>query len=421
MAVEDAAARRFVEAGLRILIDQPGSILDRGLRSEDVINSANGSHATFYRKFPSKSDFLAEVVDGLIPSGRYTPKQMRSLVLTEMSANGGLTRATVRALITSHFSAITDELTVTKRLLAQVLAVSTQRTTFALRADYQRRDQLVLAAFEASFGRLGATLRKPFTATTFATAMIAIVEGFMIRRRADPGSVTPALLADTILAVLSTIVDTAQLHEHVDDALASLDPQSSVPRTMARDPRSAVIVAARDEFSKRGYFMTRLETIASNASVPVETARMLFPTKSHILIGALKSRVSALTEAVADDLLIGVGTITIIENHLLRCAQLVADETAFMDALVAAVAHDTYSEPEGMISIKQQLNLPAIIAPVIQQGQDDGDFTDLGTPTEIAAGITNTLLLRCFTRRHLSPEENATFIGNLLLQGLRAR
>lgn len=421
MAVEYTTAIRFVEAGLRLLADQPRSILDRGLRSEDVINSANGSHATFYRRFPSKADYLAQVVDGLIAPPRYTPEEIESAVAAELTASGGLIRPALRSLVTSHFADVTDLPTVTKRLLAHVFAGSTQRTTHPLRTNYRNRDQLVLAGFDAAFGRFGATLRKPFTATTFATAVTAIIEGFALRSRIDPHSVTPALLADTLLIVLGATVDTAQQHEHVDDALAALDLLPSSPRPVPRDPRAAIIAAARDEFAKRGYFMTRVETIAAIAAVPLETARRLFPTKPHILVGALRSHVAAMTEAVADDLLIGLDEVAIIENHLLRCSRVVADETAFMDALVAAVAHDTYSEPEGLISIKQQLNLPAIIAPIIQQGQDKGILNNCDAPIEIASGITNTLLLRCFTRRTHTPENNATFVGELVLHGLRSR
>ncbi|MFH5230903.1 TetR/AcrR family transcriptional regulator [Antrihabitans spumae] len=309
----------------------------------------------------------------------------------------------------------------TKRLLAHIFAGSTPRTTHPLRTDYHRRDQLALAAFDASFGRFGATLRKPFTAATFATAVTAVVEGFALRSRIDPKSVTPALLADTLLTFLGATVDMTQQHGHVDDTLSALDLPPSTPRPPARDPRAAMIAAARDEFAKRGYFMTRIETIAVIAAVPLETARKLFPTKPHILVGALRSHIAAMTEAVADDLLIGLDEIEIVENHLLRCARVAVEETAFMDALVAAVAHDTYSEPEGLLSIKQQLNLPAIIAPVIQQGQDKGVLTSCDAPIEIAAGITNTLLLRCFTRRTHTPEDNAMFISRLVLHGMRTR
>ena len=192
----------------------------------------------------------------------------------------------------------------------------------------------------------------------------------------------------------------------------------AVPREVPRDPRAAIIAAARTELGKRGYFMTRMDDIADNAGVPRGAMKRLFPTKPHILVAALQSRVDALRESVADDILLGLDEVSIIDNFLLRCAQLAADEIAFMDALLVAVAHDTYGEPEGLLSIKEKLNIPAIIGPVIQQGQDAGTLALIGTPADLAAGITNTLLMRCFTRRSVSPEDNAAFIGNLLLRGL---
>ncbi|RZL70612.1 MAG: TetR/AcrR family transcriptional regulator, partial [Rhodococcus sp. (in: high G+C Gram-positive bacteria)] len=71
-----------------------------------------------------------------------------------------------------------------------------------------------------------------------------------------------------------------------------------------------------------------------------------------------------------------------------------------------------------LISIKEKLNLPAIIGPVIARGQDSGVFRKSSSPVDLAAGITNTLLMRCFTRRQNSPQDNANFVAELLLDGL---
>jgi AcrR family transcriptional regulator len=163
-----------------------------------------------------------------------------------------------------------------------------------------------------------------------------------------------------------------------------------------------------------------VDDVADIAGVPRTACKTLFPTKPSVIVAALQSRVDRLRESVADDHLLGLDELTILQNHMLRCAQLAADELEFMDALLVAVAHDTYGEPEGLISIKEKLNLPSIIAPVIARGQDTGIFRKSSSPVDLAAGITNTLLMRCFTRRQNSPQDNATFVGELLLDGLSA-
>ncbi|MET4049481.1 MULTISPECIES: hypothetical protein [unclassified Rhodococcus (in: high G+C Gram-positive bacteria)] len=44
---------------------------------------------------------------------------------------------------------------------------------------------------------------------------------------------------------------------------------------MARDPRAAIIDAARIEFGKRRYFMTRIDDIADFAAVPRAAVKKL--------------------------------------------------------------------------------------------------------------------------------------------------
>lgn len=408
---EDATRGLLVDAGVRALIQQPRQVLERGLRSEDIVNQANASQATFFRKFSTKSEFIEAVVAKLTEAERSSVDTVRDDVLARIKANEGNLRPTVISLVADSFANLTDEAITATDSLARVFG-----NAYAIKSNYARRDALVLAVFEALFERSDAALRRPFTTRTLAMSVVALLDGFRIRSSADPAAVTADVVSDAILALLSSTVDTSGGHEHLDDMVEPIE--GSAPRAVPRDPRAAIIAAARTELGKRGYFMTRLDDIADDAGVPRDAMKRLFPTKPHILVAALQSRVDALRESVADDLLIGLDELTIMNNFLLRCAQLAADENAFMDALLVAVAHDTYGEPEGLLSVKQKLNIPAIIGPIIQQGQDNGTLAPIGTPVDLAAGITNTLLMRCFTRRNVSPEENATFIGNLLLRGL---
>nr|WP_296776003.1 TetR family transcriptional regulator [Rhodococcus sp. (in: high G+C Gram-positive bacteria)] len=418
MNEHDASTIQFIDAGVRSLIDNPRGVLERGLRSEDIVNQAGASQATFFRKFSTKSDFIDSVIGRLTGVRRQSADDVRQAVGSQLKSNHNFLRPTVIALVEKTFPSLVDGTSAATQFLALV-----HGNRNAVKDDYIRRDQLALAAYEALFDNADAALRRPFTTRSFATTVNALLDGFRVRAKIDPGSVTPAIVSDAVLALLGAVVDTSGEHQHLDDMVGfTADPalaDPAVARPLPRDPRAAIIAAARAELGKRGYFMTRMDEIADNASVPRDALKKLFPTKPHILVAALQSRVDALREAVADDILIGLDEISIIDNFLLRCAQLAADESAFMDALLVAVAHDTYGEPEGLLSVKQKLNIPAIIGPVIQQGQDKGSLALIGSPVDLAAGITNTLLMRCFTRRGVSPEENATFIGDLLLRGLQ--
>ncbi|WP_231387172.1 TetR/AcrR family transcriptional regulator [Nocardia sp. BMG111209] len=404
-----------------MIVEQPGRLLDGGLRSEDVINSANSSHATFYRKFTAKPRYLAAVLDRLADTATLLPADVRGEAHAVLAAAGGDRRQALRALIQTHFDALFEEAVGTRRLLASMLGTTEPSAARTIRAGYQHGDQLIMQIFEVFFAHSGVTLRKPFTMRSFCLVITALLEGFLVRSRSEPQSVTPELVADAILAVLGIAVDSRQQHGHIDDVLTSIAAPRGLSVRLPSEPRVALLKAARNEFTKRGYFMATVEAMAEEAGVPLDAALRIFPTKLHVIVGALKSHYDKLAEAIADDVALGRGVVTVVERHFLRCARLVESERPFMDALLAAVAHDTYAEPDGLLSIKRELNFPGLLLPLLEQGQQERILVTDQSAADLAALLTNTLLLRCFTRRNASPEQNAAFVSRLVLDGLRGR
>ncbi|WP_228566787.1 TetR/AcrR family transcriptional regulator [Nocardia sp. SYP-A9097] len=402
------------------MIERPEKLLDGGLRSEDVIHLAGSSHATFYRKFASKSRYLDEVLRELVDTVALLPADIRPQVRAELDTVGGDCRRAVRAMVRAHFDRIFNAQTGTRRLLATALGPTNSQALRVLRAGYSHTDALILQLFEVLFAHTGATFRKPLNSKSFSVVLTAMLDGFIIRHRAEPQVVTADLVADSILAVLNVAVDNTQRHGHIDDALTAIGGRPGRSEQLPPEPRVALIAAGRSEFTKRGYFMASIDTIAAEARVPPDAALRIFPTKVHLIVGGLKSGYEALRQGVADDLSLDQDVASVVRNHFLRVARLVVAERAFMDALIAAVAHDTYAEPDSLISIKRELNFPGLLAPVIERGQRNGAFSDGEPAAELAALLTDTLLLRCFTRRGNSPEQNADFVFALVLNGLRA-
>lgn len=357
MTDRDASTMQFVDAGVTSLVDAPQDVLERGLRSEQVVNQAGASQATFFRKFRTKSEFIEAVITSLTESTLHSADKVKQTVRAQLAANDDALRPTVTTLVKEAFDAIVNDASTARSLLSHIFAGSHRRTSTALENEYRRRDELVSAAYEALFEKTDATLRRPFTTKTFAVTVNAVIDGFRIRSRIDSRSVSPDIMSDALLAILGAVVDMSGLHQHLDDVVGPID-QPAETRPLPRDPRAAFLAAARSEFGKRGYFMTQINDIADTAAVPRVAANKLFPTKPHILVAALQSRVDSLRETVADDILIGLGDVAIIENFLLRCAQLASDETEFMDALLVAVAHDTYGEPESLLSLKRNSTFP---------------------------------------------------------------
>lgn len=401
------------------LITRPEQLLDRGLTAEEVFNAAGISNATFYRRFTDKSTYVAALIDGLIDASGSTPAEMRAQV-RRLGAESGPPTTVLRNLVVAFFPELTEPRTVSRRVLAHAFADSTARGPNSVRADYGRRDARLMAVYDEALAKNGLTMRRPFTPKSLAVVVNALFEGFQLRHRSDPDAVGPRLLADSLLAILGSVLDTGGAHEHLDDLPLV---RTSTPRTteLPRDPRSAVLAVARAEFAKRGYFMAKLDNIAADSGVPLEQLRKLFPTKTHLIIGALRPRFKDIQEAIEDDLLLELDPTVIIENYLLRLAKVCAEDMPFTDALMLALAHDTYGEPDRIKPLKEELDLPAIIAPIIEEGRRTGAFSGDDDPVEVAAELTNALLLRCFTRRTHSPEDNARIVADLVLRGLVRR
>ncbi|MBF6353189.1 TetR/AcrR family transcriptional regulator [Nocardia higoensis] len=402
------------------LIARPEQLLDRGLTAEEVFNTAGVSNATFYRRFSDKNTYVQALIERLAdaPDSAEAPR-LRARARAA-GAQGGPTATQLRDLIVAFFPVLTEPRTVSRRVLAHTFADSTPRAARSVRADYARRDARILALYDEVLAENGLTLRRPFTPRMLAVVITALFEGFQLRHRSDPGSVTPHVLADSLLAVLGGALDTDGRHEHLDDLPLV---RESTPRVteLPRDPRAAVLAVAREEFAKRGYFMARLENIAAGSGVPIEQLRKLFPTKAHLIIGALRPRFEVIQQAIDDDLVLELDETVIIEHYLLHLAEVCTEDMPFTDALMLALAHDTYGEPDRVKPLKEELNLPAMIAPIIEAGRRNGVFTGTADPVEVGAELTNALFLRCFTRRENTAEENARIVGDLVLRGLIRR
>ncbi|CAM3895222.1 TetR/AcrR family transcriptional regulator [Smaragdicoccus niigatensis] len=414
--MSDEGTRQLVDSGLAILISNPRQLLQRGLNIEQAFQDSDVSRATFYRRFPNKENFLAAVVNALIRTNRFDTSAARSIAERTWSDQGEDLQQSIRTLIEHGWVAAEKSDLVPRQLLATLFGRSNAQNRADLQHSYEVRDRAATAMFDALIGTTGATLRKPFTVQSLSTALTAIADGFLLRAAVDSRSTLSSLLTDVVLAFTNAVLTPVHDHGHLYGTLAALnppEPSGNVPR----DPRAALIDSARAEFLRSGYFGATYESITVNARVPLHTARRIFPTKTHIIAGALKPDYERLRTAIDDDLVIELDEVDILKNHFIRCAHLAADERAFMDALVAAVAHDTYSEPDGLLAIKEALNLPALIVPAIASGQKKGRINAAYPPFELAAMMTNTLLLRCFTRRDVPPEDNAAIVSDLMIDG----
>jgi AcrR family transcriptional regulator len=144
------------------------------------------------------------------------------------------------------------------------------------------------------------------------------------------------------------------------------------------------VEAAEIEFGARGYFATTLVHISVRAGVPLPVLKQLFPSKASIVVSALRLPFEELRSRVADDTALGLSPTDILTRYLVRLAAFAVRKHPYVEAFLMVVAHDTALSPETAVQVKRELNLPGLIAPVIEAGQSQGVFTSDINPCEAA-------------------------------------
>jgi len=421
-----STAERLVDAGIDLLLENPEQLLFGGLDIEQVARRALVSETSFYRLFTKRS-FIEAVLDHLVPETFELPFDMKKDIAGRLIAYEGDPLAAIREVATWDYLKVREWEEFTRALAAMAIGKSRPRTARNLKASYAISDDAGKAAYEALFAQWGASLRKPFTVKLAAVCLTAMVEGMSLRWLADPESVPDWLFGEMVLAFIISVVDTGQQHQHINDVAAPLAAaiaasfQSTRGLGLPVNPRRAVLAAARKEFGQRGYFTTTIDQISKTSGVPLNTLKQLFPAKPLLIVGGLEREYATIAQHIDDDLKLGFSASDTVERFLRNLAEMVLAEREFADALIMLVAHDTHADADGAVEVKQRLNFPALLEPVIRRGQAHDEFTSKHDPYDIAAALTNALFLRCFTRRDNEPEQHARFVAELALDGARTR
>lgn len=120
MTDRDATTVLLIDAGVTSLVEAPQDILERGLRSEQVVNQAGASQATFFRKFRTKSEFIEAVITSLTESTLHSADKVKQTVRAQLAANDDALRPTVTTLVKEAFDAIVNDASTARSLLSHI-------------------------------------------------------------------------------------------------------------------------------------------------------------------------------------------------------------------------------------------------------------------------------------------------------------
>ena len=419
--------QRLLEAAAAQLREDGFGVLERGFSVDDIARRAGVSSNTFFNTFKDKPKFMDEFVGSL---GALTDPYVSDLtkMINDLlvSTDGDLLEA-VRRICEWDFKTVLNDPQLKNQMAAVALAPTDHRVSRNIRKTYEFYDNAATDAYDAVLTKWGASLRAPFTSRLLAVALTAVVEGLAMRASCDSAAVPNHLFGDLAIAIIGSVVDPSDSHEHVDDVVEALNHtvrlqyQSAQADALPEDPRAAVIDAARVEFGQRGYYLATLPQIAMRASVPLAALKRLFPTKASIIVEALRPAYERLSRRVSDDAKLDLDERAIVRRFLQQLAQTAHENPEYVTALMMVVAQNTAMNPETAMLAKSELDLPAIVMPVIQAGQAKELFSDELKPYDVAALLTNLLMLQWFTRKDIDPASHAEAISNLVFNGLLVR
>lgn len=428
MAIEVSSSRdKILTAGTQHLLEDGIAILERGLSVQDVVTRADVSQKTFYATFLGKKGFVDALLLSLNANPERVTDSLSEVIQRQLIEASGDLRRIVRAVCAWDLEQVIQDPGTLLQLAVLVLGRQHRGAVRKLRQAYAAYDDAGKRAYEAILERWGASLRAPFTHESVAVVLTALVEGLAIRRLADPTAVAPSLFGDTVIALVGSIVDTGQNHEHIDDAVSGLATEvmamyeAATTDVLPDDPRDAILNAARLEFGSRGYFATKLSDIAANAAVTLPALRQLFRSKAMIVTEALRPTMEKLRNQTEADRRLQRTMTDTAARFVTRLAKICEENREFVGALLAVVAHDTAASPETAVHIKKELDIPGILAPVLRDGQGDNVIVADLDAYDAAAMIVNSLLLRSFSRRDDSVDIHTDMVMSVLFRGLLTR
>lgn len=89
--------------------------------------------------------------------------------------------------------------------------------------------------------------------------------------------------------------------------------------------------------------------------------------------------------------------------------------------MLLALSFEQFHEPGTVTTVREHLPVPSALVPIIENGQQRGDFATDASALELATVLANNVVIRSVTRSAESPEEVTDTVLRVFLSGLLAR
>jgi AcrR family transcriptional regulator len=259
-----------------------------------------------------------------------------------------------------------------------------------------------------------------------ACVLVALADGFMVRRRFDPERMTARLFAETVLRVFESF--TALLTEPQDrDPTDQLLPP---PQGSHLDPhkRGAIVDAANAIYDRDGWAGVTIASVAEEAGVSRPTVVANFRDRGGLSAAVFARFIPSLNAGVADDVAADRSMVVVMRRHLVRLSELVREHHQLTGALIESIL--SYSVAHGALRTEDPADprmLVPLPGPIMKLIRGNADLFRPGYADSTLAAFDTALTLSsqtlhlAVTRANLNPEQVAHRVVDTTLAGMLRR
>ncbi len=164
----------------------------------------------------------------------------------------------------------------------------------------------------------------------------------------------------------------------------------------AASSASTIIRAARGLFDESPFRQVTVGQIAQAAGLNEVTVYRIFGSKDAVAAACWLGNVEKLRRGIGNDQKATADPLERIRRYLKRLIQVAKQDAAITDAMLLAVQAQTIERGSKIADLDPRaiLLLPQLLEPLVAAGQKEGVVTESYSSIEIAAFMTNAVLLR---------------------------
>jgi AcrR family transcriptional regulator len=232
-AASEATRSALLDAGMRILLDDPASRTFSHLTATRIAGEANRTTGALFHQWPTIDDYLQDLIAHVFdPAQSKTFPELVTKIGEIMDQGGSLADGILAASGQAVAVTPNDPHTIVELLMWNRSARDDEFRQLVAPL-YPKLDAMGGTFIEAMVALAGREMRPPFSAEQFAAACAGLVQGVAIREVMTPGFYPPDLLGQMIIALIPLFTRLPGDHRDATDYTEAIpvqvDPHAGPP------------------------------------------------------------------------------------------------------------------------------------------------------------------------------------------------